>query len=401
MKVGLVSEFYFPWPGGISEHVYNLGRELRSRGHDVRILTGRFDGRLARWQAKVPLLSVGRSHLNGPAPNESEVIRFGRSIAFPYNGSVTVVTVGSGLRGRLKEVLRREAFDLLHVHDPLAPTLPLLAVSLARCPVIGTLHAYHQNGNRLLRLFSQPLRKRMEKMAARLAVSESALEAFERYFSGLDYRVVPNGVSIERFGSNGSPLAGRFGAQKRNILYVGQFVKKKGFGMLLAAFKILSERRGDVRLIAVGDGPLDRHYRREGVRDVHFLGHRRGKALAACYDIADVFVAPSVGFESFGIILLEAMAAGVPIVASDIPGFRNVVGADREAVLVPPGNPELLARGIERVLDDKTLAHSLRRTGASTVQSYAWPKVVDEIESIYAQALGERTPPRQAELVAP
>ncbi len=400
MKVGLVSEFYYPWPGGISEHVYNLARELRTRGHEIKILTGDFDGRFTRWQAKLPFFSVGRSHLDTQAPNESQVIRFGKSVAFPYNGSVTVVTVGNRLGRKFDEVLRREAFDLLHVHDPLAPTLPMLAVSQARCPVVGTLHAYHQNGNRLLSLFRGALRKRMEKISALVAVSHSAQAAFERYFTGLDYRVIPNGVSIDRFKANGSALAGRYGPTKKNILYVGQFVKKKGFGMLLEAFKILSQHRGDIRLIAVGDGPLEGSYRRQNVREVHFLGHRRGKALAACYDVADIFVAPSIGFESFGIILLEAMAAGVPIVASDIPGFRNVVGEDQEAVLVPPGNPELLARGIERVLDDEVLRNSLQLTGSKTVQGYAWSRVVDDIELVYADALGETRPSREPAMAA-
>ncbi len=382
MKIGIVSEFYYPWPGGISEHIYNLARELRARGHDVRILTGRFDNRLARMQARIPHLAVGHSHLAGPAPDESKVIRFGRSVAFPYNGGVTAVTIGR-LGPRLRRVLERERFDVLHVHDPLAPRLPLMALSMARCPVVGTLHAYHQNDNRLLRLFQRPLRARMEKLAARVAVSPCARDAFEKYFGELEYRVVPNGVNIERFQPNGSALAGRFGAHKKNILYVGQFVKKKGFGILLDAFRILSQRRGDVRLLAVGDGPLERRYRKENIQDVHFLGHRRGKALAACYEIADVFVAPSIGFESFGIILLEAMASGLPIVASDITGFRNVVNEGKDAILFPPENPERLADAVERVLDQPELARALVVEGRNTVSGYAWTKVADMIESVY------------------
>ena len=334
MKIGIVSEFYYPWPGGISEHICNLARELRSRGHDVRILTGRFDNRLARMQSRFPSLNVGTSHLATPAPDEDQVIRFGRSLAFPYNGGVTAVTVGSRLSHRLRGVLEREQFDVLHVHDPVAPMLPLMAVSMAKCPVVGTLHAYHQNENKLLRLFQRPLRTRMAKLAARIAVSRCARDAFEKYFDNLDYRVVPNGVELERFRGNGNQLATRYGPDRQNVLYVGQFVKKKGFGVLLDAFEIVTRTRDDVRLLAVGDGPNERRYRQHPAPHVHFLGHHRGKSLASVYEVADLFVAPSVGFESFGITLLEAMAAGLPIVASDITGFRNVVNGRRGDALV-------------------------------------------------------------------
>lgn len=398
MKIGIVSEFYYPWPGGISEHIYHLARELRSRGHTVKILTGRFDNTLARWQSRVPALSVGHSHLGVPAPDEAHVIRLGRSVAFPYNGGITAVTVGSRILPRMRRVLEAEEFDLLHVHDPLAPTLPLTAVGLARCPVVGTFHAYHQTDNKLLQVFQRPLRSRMEKLAVRMAVSGSAQQAMERYFDGLDYRVVPNGVCLERFQPNGSSLAGRFGAHKKNILYVGQFVKKKGFGVLLEAFKVLARERGDVRLLAVGDGPLERTYRRAKIPDVHFLGHKRGKSLAACYEISDVFVAPSVGFESFGIILLEAMAAGLPIVATEIPGFLNVVADDREALLVPPNDPDRMASAIGRVLDDPELARSLRSAGAVTVKGYSWERVADQVESVYRDVTGIEAP--KARLVA-
>jgi phosphatidylinositol alpha-mannosyltransferase len=199
-------------------------------------------------------------------------------------------------------------------------------------------------------------------------------------------------VCLERFQPNGSSLAGRFGAHKKNILYVGQFVKKKGFGVLLEAFKVLARERGDVRLLAVGDGPLERTYRRAKIPDVHFLGHKRGKSLAACYEISDVFVAPSVGFESFGIILLEAMAAGLPIVATEIPGFLNVVADDREALLVPPNDPDRMASAIGRVLDDPELARSLRSAGAVTVKGYSWERVADQVESVYRDVTGIEAP---------
>jgi len=388
MKIGLVSEFYYPWPGGVSEHIHNLGQELRGRGHEVKIITGRFDTRWARVQARFPWLSVGTSHLETKAPDEEHVFRLGRSVAFPYNGGIASVTIGAQLTARLKQLFARESFDLLHVHDPLAPMLPLLAVSLAPCPVVGTFHAFHQTENRLLRLFRRPLGQPMRKLAARVAVSRSAREAFERYFGELDYHIVPNGVDLERFQRNGRALAREFDARKNNILYVGQFVKKKGFGVLLEAFHRVRARRADVRLLVVGDGPLDRTYRRLAqAEDIHFLGHLRGKALAACYEIADVFVAPSIGYESFGITLLEAMAAGIPIVASDIDGFRNVISDEAEAVLVPPDDSAALARAIERVLDEPELARALVSAGSDTVQGYSWRRVVDRIESLYQTVL--------------
>jgi len=388
MKIGFVSEMYYPWPGGASERLYYLARELRARGHEVRIITGQADTQLARLQSRLPMVSVGRSHL-GTAPDESDVIRIGRSVARRSDGGVRVRTVGTRLGAHLRRILRTEKFDLLHVHDPVSPTLPRLASTLAACPVVGTFVSTDGGEGRLNRRWPRAHHGVVQKLAAHVAVSEGTREALGDLLEGVECHVVPNGVDVDRFTPEGSTLAGRFGAHKKNLVFVGQLVKRKGVDVLLEAFRELSERRGDVRLIAVGDGPHARVVDRVKSPDVHYLGHRRGKALAQCYEIADVFVSPSLGPETYGPTLLEAMAAGKPIVATNVDGYRGLVENEREALLVPPGSSSRLGNAIERVLDDEMLARRLSDTGTRRVQTYSWGRVADEVESIYHDVLGD------------
>lgn len=364
-RVALVTEYYYPHLGGICEHVHFLARELRRRGHHADIIT---------------------SHI-GSARSEPGVIRIGRSIPVYGNGSMARVTVGLGLRRRLHDLLRAGEYDIVHVHTPLVPTLPLLAVQAAEVPVVGTIHTYF-HGAPLFRLFRSYCQRVLDRLDAVICVSRTAAEAHARYFSA-DWTILPNGVDVEHFRPD-VPRPPELDPARRHILFLGRLDPRNGLATLIRAFRRVRARRPDTRLVVVGDGPLLGHYRAlaDGDPDILFLGARR-EDRPCYYAHADVYACPTTK-ASFGITLLEAMACGTPIVCSDIAGFRDVVEHEREALLVPCGESDALASSLLRVLDDRSLALALGAAGIAGAAAYAWPAVAERILEVYAgvSALG-------------
>ena len=372
MKVGIVSQSYYPRPGGVTEVVHYTAKVLRERGHDVTIITTRY---------------------GGTERDERGVIRIGRNVLVPMNGAWVNMTVGAGLRDRLRRIFEREAFDVIHTHCPLVPTLPLMTFS-AVSPgqkLVGTFHAAAEK-NLPYRLFNRPLSRRIERLDSRMAVSEAARTFIDKYFPGR-YEIVPNGIDCNRFHPGVQPLE-RFMDGKLNILFVGRMDKRKGVPYLMRALPALGRRyRGKARLILVGEKGLrtlllPRPLDRDGVELV-FAGRVSPDVLPRYYATADVFCSPAVGQESFGIVLLEAMASGKPIVASDIPGYRTVATSGEEAILVPPRNPELIAEALLTLAGDRGLRAELGARGRRTALRYNWPSVVDAIEAIYFRVVGE------------
>jgi phosphatidylinositol alpha-mannosyltransferase len=375
MKIAQVTEFYAPWAGGIGEHVTHLSRELRARGHDVRILTGRH---------RLP----GKGAPIDP-DLERKTYRLGGGIRFPYNGGMASVTYGLGVKRRLDEILEREGFDIVHIHNPLTPVLPILALDRSPAATVGTFHSYHDT-QRMLRWWHGVLEPRMRRLQLAVAVSPAASAAFDRYFPAR-YEIVPNGIDLRTFAPNGHVPAAD---GEQSLLFVGQLVPKKGLPTLLEAFERLLDEFPRLRLKVVGDGPLREPCRglmgeRARAR-VEFLGQQHGEPLVELYQSCDVFCAPSIGYESFGITLLEAMAAGKPIVASRIPGYSDVVRDGEEAILHASRDPRDLAAALRRVVTDGELRNRLAAQGRRTVQRYAWPRVAAEIENHYERVLRER-----------
>jgi len=363
LRIAQVTEYYYPHLGGICEHVHFLAREARLRGHHVDIIT---------------------SNLSG-SRDGANVIRVGKSLPVYSNGSLARITVGRRLRRDMREVLARGAYDIVHVHAPLAPTLPLLAVDEAQCPVVGTFHTYFEYSVGYA-LGSAYFQRRLSRLAAAVAVSPTVVDAHSRYFAA-DWTQIPNGVDTKLF-SAAAPRPMSIRTDVPSVLFLGRFDPRNGLASLISAFKRIRGPRRPAQLVVVGDGPLRSHYRRlaGGDPDITFVGAVLGER-PNYYANCSIYACPTTK-ASFGITLLESMACGTPIVCSDINGFRNVVAHEREALLVPCGDTDALADTLVRLLDDDALRARLGLVGRQRALAYGWPRVSDAILGLYARILG-------------
>jgi len=362
MKIGLVCPYIYPESGGVAQHVRFLYENLRLRGHDVRIITA--------------------SH--GPQrASEGDILRIGVGFSMPTNGSVGTLTFSPRYIVQVRQLLERERFDLLHFHEPFVPFLSLFLLRESRSVNVATFHAYagfspsYELGSRLMGGYAA-------RLHGRIAVSAAARHFIDRFFPG-DYKVIPNGVDVPRFAS-AVPLA-RWQDGIPNVLFVGRHEPRKGLLDLLKAHRILRRTGSGNRLLVVGSGPQEREARRyvatRGLQAVEFLGRVSETEKAQLFRTADVFASPATGGESFGVVLLEAMAAGAPIVASDIHGYKGVVRRGREGLLVPPHEPKELAAAIARLLADPELRAEISTAGRIRAEDFSWPRVAARVEDYY------------------
>ncbi len=369
MKIALVSPYDITVPSGVNANIEHLAVEFRRRGHDVR------------------------TYAPGPPREEPDPfhVTLGRSLPVPSAGSLARVTFSPSILGAVRRLLAEEQFDIVHLHEPLVPSLPPVFLRFSKTVNVGTFHAAHDRGSPLYSLFRMPLRRWASRLHGRIAVSPAAAHLVDRYFPG-DYHIIPNGVDVDRFRAE-VPCPPEVLARRPYVLFVGRFEPRKGLPVLLRAFQQLKARRPDLHLVVVGEGSRRKKYERwvrdQALRDVHFTGYVSNGELAAYYQHAAVFCAPNTGNESFGIILLEAMAAGAPVVASNIEGFAAVVEHEVSGLLVPPRDPGALADALERTLTDADLAHSMAATGSLRVPEFSWPQVSERILAYYEQLLAE------------
>jgi phosphatidylinositol alpha-mannosyltransferase len=298
------------------------------------------------------------------------------------------------LRQQLRRLLRDGDFDLLHTHCPTAPSLPVLAVQAAECPCVGTFHSTHGRGL-LQDLFKTYLNERViARLDARIAVSRTAIDSAQLYYPG-EYHLIPNGVDVTRFHPDQPPFEEWRRPDVVNLLFVGRLDPRKGVQFLLWAMPEVVERtQGRVQLIVIGDSYLRPRLETmvpSSVRGhVRFLGHVPSADLPRWYATSDIFVTPATGHESFGIVLLEAMAAGRAVVASDIAGYRTVVDPDEHAVLLPPGDVPALARAIAGLAQDPARRAALAERGRKRAHEFAWPRITERIERVYDEVLRKR-----------
>jgi phosphatidylinositol alpha-mannosyltransferase len=364
VKIGIVSQSYYPRYGGVTEHVHHTATELRRRGHQVTIITSHFR--------------------RGEAPSDPEVERIGYNLLIPFNGAFVDLAVGIRLRSQLRALLKRHAFDILHTHAPLVPTLPLIAVETAECPQVGTFHTT-SGPSRLLELFLGPLAARMKRLDARIAVSETARDFAAQYFPG-EYLVIPNGVDTERFHPSVEPFPEWRDPDRVNVLFVGRLDPRKGVQVLLDALpEVITRTHGRARLLVVGDSYLRGRFEASVApaarAHVHFLGHVPSRDLPRWYATGDIFVSPALGHESFGIVLA---------MASDIPGYRSVVQPGVNGVVSPPGDVPALAGAIAALADDPERRAALAQRGRVRALEFAWPHITDRIEAVYRDVLARR-----------
>ncbi len=323
----------------------------------------------------------------GPASSDAVPVRLvGRPLRVPYNGTVAPIAFSPGSWRRVRSAMHAFGPEVVHVHEPFTPSTSMLTTLAAGAPVVATFHAYLDR-SRLLELAGPVLRQVHRRIDAGIAVSEAAAAFVRRVIRG-PVEIVPNGVDVERFGRPGPPAQGL--PEGRLVLWTHRLDPQKGFPVAIRAFARLAEEMDDVHLIVAGDGRdrdaidlLSAAQRRRVV----MLGSLPNEDLPPYHAAADVFIAPATGQESFGYVLVEAMAAGLPVVATDIPGYREVVRDGVEGLLVRPNDPPALAAAISRLLSDPALATALAEAGRARAEAFSWDVVVPQLEAVYDRAL--------------
>ncbi|MGD9117605.1 MAG: glycosyltransferase family 4 protein [Dehalococcoidia bacterium] len=373
MKIALVSPYDFAYPGGVCVHISCLEQQFTRLGHDVKVIA----------PASRAISGFG-----------DRFIPIGRPRPIPTSGSIARLTLSLRLSSRIKEVLEREKFDIIHLHEPLMPMLCTTVLRLSQTATVGTFHATNgRPGYNLGRPFSKFFLKRwFRKLHGKIAVSQSAREFAHGHFPGY-YNIIPNGVDLEHFSPEVAPIE-EFNDGKLNILFVGRMEKRKGLNYLLDAFARVKEEVPNARLIAVGPGTrLRRKYKkkvaRSGLKDVVFVGYASYEELPRYYQTADIFCAPATGSESFGIVLLEAMAMTKPIVASDIEGYADVISDGVDGVLVPPRDSQGLAQALGSLLNDEPRRREMGAQGRAKARKLGWDSIARQLLDYYQRVLGE------------
>jgi phosphatidylinositol alpha-mannosyltransferase len=371
MKIALVSPYDFAYPGGVVNHITSLGTQLVQLGHEVKFIA----------PASSPITTLG-----------DRFIHIGKPSAIPVSGSVARVTISPRLSTQITNMLEREKFDIVHLHEPLMPMLCTTVLRMSRTANVGTFHAFDGKGYNIAKPFGPVFFKRwFSKLDGHIAVSNPARNFVNKYFPA-DYNIIPNGVDTRHFSPEAEPVA-EFADGKRNILFVGRLEKRKGADYLLKAYHQVKQNVPDSRLIIVGPGgnlrdKYEKQVAKLGLRDVVFVGYADYQELPRYYRTADVFCAPATGWESFGIVLLEAMAAARPVVASNIDGYASILAHGAEGLLVPPKDAGSLAQALTSLLGDQSLREEMGQRGRLKAQEYDWANVARRVLDLYQEVLG-------------
>jgi phosphatidylinositol alpha-mannosyltransferase len=365
MKIGLVSPYDYSHPGGVINHVSYLAHHLQLMGHDVKI--------------------VAPVRTKGPRYFGIEVTAVGRPIPIPYGGTTARIALSPWLPYQVKKVLDSEAFDIVHLHEPFIPMLCLSMLSESSSLNVGTFHACHKSSG--IYWLSRPIMRKLGmKLHGKIAVSEPARDYIARYLPA-DYRIIPNGVDIHHYQPDG-PLRTEFKDDKLNIFFVGRLEERKGVGDLIRACSIVKKDFPGFRLIIAGPGIRLRYYYQVLAKslvgdNVIFTDYVPFNELPKYYRTADIFCAPATGGESFGIVLIEAMASGTPVVATSIPGYASVLTHGQQGLLAPPENPRSLADALLRLLNDKQARIKMAQNGLATAEQYSWENVSRRVMEYY------------------
>jgi phosphatidylinositol alpha-mannosyltransferase len=376
LKIALVSPYDYAYPGGVNNHIACLEERFTLMGHEVKIIA--------------PSSNPQKTSESGNA------IVIGKPVPIRASGSVVRCPVSPKLlfSDRIRKMLDQEKFDVVHIHEPMMPALAISVLhhSSSKELVVGTFHATRSNSWGYT-MWKPLLKKWMAKLEGKIAVSKAALGFIDRYFPG-DYRIIPNGIDLQRFSERVAPIE-KYKDSKLNILFVGRLEKRKGFKYLLGAYGRVKKEFPQCRLIVVSPpGRLSKKYEnianRRGLSDVVFAGYVSDEDLPRYYNTADIFCAPATGWESFGMVLLEAMATDKPIVASDIPGYAGLISQGVEGLLVKPSDEKALAGAIVTLLKDKPLREKMGESGKKKAKDYSWDVVAQRVMDYYQYLLQKR-----------
>ncbi|MBN2362604.1 glycosyltransferase family 4 protein [candidate division WOR-3 bacterium] len=390
LKILILSDVYYPTPGGVSEHIYNFAKNMRQRGHKVVIVA--------------PKVSRKKS-----PEHDFDVLRAGKAVPVRANKSVAKVTVGARLYWEVKDIVRSENWDIIHTHGPYAPVLPYLGQKFnCRSALLGDhvtakIATFHASYRRVLpyEIFKAFLQKPFSKIDGLIAVSEEAKESVEKYLKG-NFRIIPNGVDSNYFNPD-LPRVDKFSENDFNIFFAGRFDPRKGVTYLVKGFYFILKFVPDAKLwIGGGD-----KYRKLGLdfimsrlkaknpviaSRVEYLKFIPYAELPRYFASADIFCSPAIGGESFGIVLIEAMACGTPVVASNIAGYKEVVSDNKDGLLFKPRDIKDLARKVVTLAKDRQLRKKMGENGRKKVlEKYSWDKVTDSIEDYYYEVLEKKS----------
>ena len=367
MKIALITTYDFAIPGGVRNHIIELANALTHQGYCVKVIA----------PSSHPLIDPGVEHF-------IQIAKFPSAAKTGFIPPHLLLSLN--VIPRLRRVLNQEKFDLIHVHEPLLPPLCLSLLFYKRTPIIATFHTYYEKGQPMYRVLQPVFNRLLKRLKDRIVVSEPAKAYIHQYFP-YDYKIIPNGVNIKKYSRPIAPVAeltpGYF-----NVLFIGhaQF-RRKGLKYLLEAFRLLKADYPKLRLVIAGTKWSGRHQPKAldttDLKDIIYLGTVTENQLIGLYQQADIFCAPSTGNESFGMVLIEAMAAGAPIVATRIEGYARVVQHGLDAHLVEPKDSQALAVGLKHVIDDKAYRERLVNQARLNVKRYDWEGVAQEIAALY------------------
>ena len=373
MRIALVSPYDWAVPGGVNSHVTNLGHQFMRRGHEV-------------------IIFAPASKQTGREPPYVRIIGHS-SIGLPASGSVANVSISFNLGSRVRHLLENEDFDVVHIHEPFMPLLPFQFVRFSKTTNVATFHAAAEGGKRMYAYAQHIIEPWMHNVHGRIAHSYSALRLIGKHLAGR-YRIIPSGVDCAQF-AEASPLP-EYLDGKRNILFLGRLEKRKGLPFLLEAYAKLKPEMPETRLIVVGgDGGLraacERYVTQNRLADVVFVGYVSDEDRARYFKTADVYCAPNTGAESLGIVLLEAMAAGTPVVASWIEGFADLIRDEQEGLLATPRDSEALAAALKRMLSDDGMREEMGKAAGRTALAFSWERMSGQVLDFYGETLARRT----------
>lgn len=374
LKVGIVSEYYYPHLGGLSGDVHYAAVEFAKMGYAVKLITSH----------------VAEPHNIRHSEFGFEILRVGRSIPVFANGSLAKISFAWNLGRQVKKLIREQKFDVIHIHCPLTPVLPLLVQRYADCPVIGHIHTLLRTKPFYYKIFSSQLARFMADFEGRIAISKVCARPFQEWFN-CDFEIIPNGVPVDEF-KEFHPKIPHFDDGKTNLFFIGRMEPRNGISVLIDAFRIIHAEEPDTRLILAGAGPLKSFFE-ESIEDdlkphVHFIGPIL-EEKAQYFATADINICPTTRVASLGVTLLESLASGKPTVASDIPAFRETAENGRDLLMAHPDTPEEFAAQTLRLIREPTLGQLLAKRGQLKMQKfYSWSLIISKVDVYTNQVLG-------------